>query len=433
MCHPNFSAVGPRAGLAALVLFSQLAPTLCLAEEAAEADAPVPVEPSAPAPVEKAAAEAAAPFAAPPTPAAEETAAGLYCDALELLVDAKWDEAAAVLQSIVDQYPGTAGAARAQTRLAALDDLKTDPAPVPASAGYEDGRAELIVSQTLMATWVAINLPWAIGIDEPQGYAAASLVGAGVGLGMSTALTKDVEITKAMASSIYWGELWTGFNLSFLTLGIDPELVDSKVFNLANIAGPALGLGLGYQYQKQTRLDAGQVSLAFGSAFWGAVWGELLAVAFVEQMENVNVLFLAPVVVGDLGLVLGTKLAQQTAISRSRMRLVNLGGLLGGLVTSAGLVIIQPDLDSPAALSITYLASTAAGVGLAWLATQDWDRTRHPELFTSRPVPALLAVEGGRLRMGDAMPMPYVASFSKGEGRQELAPGVQVGLIGGVW
>lgn len=107
-------------------------------------------------------------------------------------------------------------------------------------------------------------------------------------------------------------------------------------------------------------------------------------------------------------------------IDRGRVFVANVGGAVGALVGFAAAFFVQPRLDNDRVLTGAMLAGALAGVGTAFVLTDDWDDYKK-----SAPPPgatglSLIEYRGGRLSAG--LPMPGPGALIDTEGRSRLRP-----------
>ena len=369
--------------------------------------------------------------------AAREQAALLeYVAALEMISRGDEDEGRAALTEVVAKYPGTFTESRARDILARLDENDHHPRSASSADIAESGRAELIASQTLIGAYLGVLFPLMMGAEDGGPIAAGALMGAGAGLAASTfgSASAEVEVSQAQALALYMGELWGGTN-ALLLAGAAEVLEGARPFAVSQFVGMGLGGAASLSLQKKLDLSVGQVNLAYSTCLWSSGLAEVMLVTILGGGPNVDrAYFLTPVVVGNAALaVVGSQVAN-VPISRSRVRLVNLGGTLGALVVTAGLTIRGWDeIDSVPGLTIPYIAGVVSGLAVGWQVTDGWDERYHPEIFAKSPTTSLLAVEEGHLRLGDPVPVVTFDVKQGVDGERTLTPVAQLSLISGTW
>ena len=133
----------------------------------------------------------------------------------------------------------------------------------------------------------------------------------------------------------------------------------------------------------------------------------------------------AALIAGNVGLLAGGALAGKYDLSRSRIRMISLGALVGGLGGLGLDLIFQPDSER-AAIAIPLLTSFV-GLGIAANATRRSDRgtNRSEGDFGT----ALLGYRDGALRINPPMPMPTLLPFEDASGRLRWRPGISLELL----
>jgi hypothetical protein len=122
-------------------------------------------------------------------------------------------------------------------------------------------------------------------------------------------------------------------------------------------AGLLAGIGLWRTWHP----TQGDVALTNSFLLWSTVltlWGYVAA----DSDPSLRAVVLA----GDVGILLGAMTSTQVKMSRGRTLLIDVGGVLG--ILGGGLVAVGTE-----EAGVPLLIGTAAGLGLAAAATQDWD------------------------------------------------------------
>jgi hypothetical protein len=124
------------------------------------------------------------------------------------------------------------------------------------------------------------------------------------------------------------------------------------------LAGGLAGIGLAIAAAGALQPSEGYVSLMSASVFWGA-WLGLIGAVLADADDP-----LPASLIGSDVLLLGTALgARNTGMTRKRVRLMNLGGVLGA-VTGSGLCVLGHLEDDKAVAAIVGLTSLI-GAGIA--------------------------------------------------------------------
>lgn len=143
----------------------------------------------------------------------------------------------------------------------------------------------------------------------------------------------------------------------------------------------------------------GQVSFTTSGAFWGGIVGSLMAGASESQTTYRPERAFAVGALGyNAGLVAALLVSPHQLPSVARVRLVDLGGLAGGLLGAGGYLLVADDASSPRAALGAAAGGALVGLGLSWWATSGMPEQRHPhseETLLSRLRPSLVPVRQG--------------------------------------
>lgn len=306
------------------------------------APAPVPVPPDA------------APAATEPAPAEADPAWRAYDDAFSQAAGGDRGGATARLRQLAAQWPVHPAAVRAGALVRA-----GEPRPADRDAPDRVARGELVFWSTVAGLSTAQNACVIADCNSPRATAAVYTLSVGGALGLSIAASRHgVAPGEAQLynSAQTWG-IWNGLGLND---GFAHSAGDAGVALAAQAGGLVAGIGL-WQAWHPTQ---GDVALANSFLLWStvlALWVDLAA----DHSPTLGEL----VAIGDAGLVLGGMTATRVAMSRGRTLLIDVGGVLG--VLGGGLVAVGVRDGRGAGVALGV--GTAAGLGLAAVATRDWD------------------------------------------------------------
>jgi hypothetical protein len=129
---------------------------------------------------------------------AADSAAVLLDAARDFEAQGRRDVADALYRLIVERYPGSAAAADARVRLAAL----------PAAEADGSGRVELRIWMTLYGAWLGAAVPAAFGADSPEPYGAGLLLGGPAGFFAGRALDERLDLSAGQVRAITLGGTW---------------------------------------------------------------------------------------------------------------------------------------------------------------------------------------------------------------------------------
>jgi hypothetical protein len=311
----------------------------------------------------------------------ELEARALYQAGLQLMVDQAWDEAELVFLRLVQQYPDTEMADRAQAQLDTL-------ALVDRRGGIDPNakaRAELIIDQAVVnAAFFGFLLPastWQP--SQPLGPVGMGTLGLSAGIVGGVVASKRYEPTQGQVMALFTGQ-WMGTANAFTASSIKPPRDYRGVYRYMS-AGTVLGAAGGAAAGHFLEPSAGQMSMVNSGAVWGLYLGGW-SYAYLEapDWDNANRNrnnALRMTAFGDLGALSGALIAWKFPISRARMNLGNLGAVAGGLLGAGGAVLF--DFYSPFGLSnpeqfygAIIVPMTAVGGFSAVLLTRSLDEDR---------------------------------------------------------
>lgn len=145
----------------------------------------------------------------------------------------------------------------------------------------------------------------------------------------------------------------------------------------------------------------GQVSFTTSGALWGGILSSLLAAASESQTEyRAERAFALGGLGYNAGLIAAFIASPHQMPSVARVRLVDLGGLAGGLLGAGGYVLMAGDEPSPRATMGAASIGALIGLGLSWWATDGMPEQRYPQAEVSplsRVRPAVVPVRQGAI------------------------------------
>jgi hypothetical protein len=205
-------------------------------------------------------------------------------------------------------------------------------------------------------------------------------------------LTTRDGIKVGHSSLMIGGAAW-GASLA-VSLGLGLELRDQYVYALA-VAGSALGMATGFLVARKVDISAGDSALINSGGIWGTAAGALLTRAiFVDASSRQFGWFLLGGT--TVGVFTGSLLAWKLELSRTRVALIDVGGLAGtGLGFALGFVIGVNSTGEDAYQVGSRVA--LGGMALGLLGGAILSRKYKGDL---PPVEALLRREHGHWAMG---------------------------------
>jgi hypothetical protein len=334
-----------------------------------------------------------------------DSAAVLLHAAVQLQQAGEQVAARALLDYIQRHFAGTAAAGEA-TRLRGLARR--------APELERSGRTELIVWSTGYGAWLGLAVPWMAGAESPEPYGVGFLAGAPLGFLAARAYDGRYRPTEGQVRAITFGGSWgtyQGFGWAeVLDLGNRRQeygdcLPEGPCYSdeetkpehrvAAAVAGGLLGVGTGAVLARRP-ITPGTAAAVSSGSLWGSWFG--FAGSFMAGLDD-DELLAATLIAGNAAVVTAALAAPRHELTESRVRLISLGGLIGGLAGVGVLLIAQPD-DEKVAVAIP-MATSAAGLVTGALTT----RNRFSDEAGSPGGGALLNRDGSRW----ALDMPHAS------------------------
>ncbi len=302
-----------------------------------------------------------------PLPPSQSESELQYRLALKFAAAGRYDVSRALVSDLIAGSPGTAAANDAATVEADIMRLSQTRRALFLPGGLLDqsGRTDVMVFSGYYGLWAGIAIPVCLNAQESEWYALGLLTGAPGALLLTSRLTRDAELGRGRASVITLGGhlgTWQGLGWGGLS-GWDGRGVTAAglVGGLAGITGATL-------WTKSVYISEGRGSLMGSSMNWGAWYG--LTVGVVAGLEDDNLLRAA--LLGSDVLVVTTGIAARNVhMSRGRVRLISLMGLVG-TVAGFGLDILLRVKDGKAVMAIAGLGG-AGGLFMGARMTRDYD------------------------------------------------------------
>jgi hypothetical protein len=250
-------------------------------------------------------------------------------------------------------------------------------------AAEPSGRTELMSWGATYGAWLGVAVPLIAGSDEPAAYGVGLLAGAPAGFLAARAYARARQPSRGQARAITFGGSWGTFQgfgwAEALKLGAsdvthcDPYTCyyedgsDTEARVASAVIGGLAGIGTGLVLA-QKPITAGTAAVTTSGGLWGTWFG--WSASFVAGAGG-NAQLKSALLAGNAGLLATGLLASGLEISEPRVRLINVGGIIGGLAGVGLTLITQPD-NEKTGIALPMLGS-AAGLGLATHMTRDYD------------------------------------------------------------
>ncbi|MEZ4268778.1 MAG: hypothetical protein R3F39_20675 [Myxococcota bacterium] len=266
------------------------------------------------------------------------------------------------------------------------------------------GAVQLAVSQGIHGAGLGLEICALAGCRRERQWASAAVAGSVVGFG-TVLLATGVRLDPRLSLAMRYGNVW-GTASAYLLFGATSRFYDEssgasgnrKALIGAMMAGQIGGLLLGNLAWRGLRFDEADADAAFGAAMWASGLAGLLAAPISGGTADIRVVHGAVFAVGQLGLIGGYALSRHAHLSRRRVWLIQLGGLLGG-ATGTAIPFLLSDVNGGEAAFYSAAGGALAGMILVAALTRRMDGPPIAVDLGFRPAPGgAVATVGGRWR-----------------------------------
>ena len=334
------------------------------------------------------------------------------------------DVAASLYRHIVDRFPGTPAAETAVARLDAAS----------AERSQAGGEIELKVWSTLYGIWLGVAVPATLEAEGPEAYGVGLLLGGPAAFLGGRAFSRSRPVSPGQARTITWGGTWGTLQgmgwANALDLGGGERIIegdilinegpsDQAIF-ASMIAGSAVGLAGGVLASRRDITPGTSTSAMLGS-LWGAWFG--IASSNLLDLDD-DTAWGTIMMAGNAGLAAGALAGSRWPLSRSRARLISVGGLIGGVGGIGVVMITQPGNDD-SEIGIP-LAGSIAGLVVGAALTQggggEEDANGNAQAAESLPASGALLnwSRGGEWSLSAPLPYPVREPDVRTYGREVL-------------
>ena len=299
-------------------------------------------------------------------------AAQLYETAFKLIVEEDYGEAYDLLNEVIDRYPDTIYAQFAENRKRRLEQLNLP--DIRRKKIDQSGRIGTVVFSTLYSTWLGIGTArLADDTDGAKTVATGMMIGAPAGLLTSLIATRNARLTRGQSALIsfsgYWGT-WQGLGWATVLIYEYEDDTEKSLIRGAMIGGLSGILATAVLTRK---VDPSLGDM--GIINYGALWGTWLSwsAGIVADLQDGDEQLAWTLIGGNLGMTTMASLSSKIDISLARANWINLGGIIGTIVAS-GIVIImdESNISEEAAFAILM------GGGIAGLITGTYTTRNMP-------------------------------------------------------
>ncbi len=291
--------------------------------------------------------------------------------ALRYASQARYDIASLLMQDLLSLHPHSPPAAKAREKRPQLDKLSRTGRALFVRGSLIDrsGRTDLIVFAGYYGLWLGIATPIALEAETAQAYAVGLLLGGPVAVGVALEWTSETNITDGTATMISLGAhlgTWQGIGWAAIA-----DRKGHTVIGIGEVAGIA-GIASAVALASSVDFSPGHASLTSSGLPWGAWLG--LVIGAINDVEDDDLLRMC-LLGSDIAVVATAVAARNTEASRSRVRLINLAGVIG-TVFGFGLDLLGEVDETPAIFAIAGTGSVC-GLALGAVLTRDYDRDRE--------------------------------------------------------
>ena len=246
----------------------------------------------------------------------------------------------------------------------------------------QSGRTDLLIFSGYYGLWLGIATPIALEADSPQAFALGLLLASPVSIALTNTWTKEAALSDGRATMIALGGhlgTWQGMGWSSFA-----NQEGNQMVGWGELAG-LTGIGMATLLTRKIDFSEGHASLTSSGLQWGAWFG--LVSAIIADSEGDNVL--RSMLIGSDVMILGTGLlAKNVSMSETRVRLINLAGIVGAVIGFGIDLLLEVD-DASVAMGIAGVGSVA-GLGIGTRLTRDFDKGKELALFENDRIPKSL-------------------------------------------
>ncbi len=331
----------------------------------------------------------------------------IYEDAIQQIVDEKYDKALKRLDWIISTYPETTHGQLATGKREEIAVLLQQPKPIGGMS-----RAGLVGFGTLFTTWVGIGTLRLLDVEEAVPYGLVLIAAPLSGLFGSLNLTRESELSDGQASLLTlggtWG-IWQAVGAAELAGAGEKAAVG------ASIAGGTIGLALAGSIVRGRDINPGDATLINFGGIWGTWFSICGSMAVRDRSrDNRNFILSSAMIGGNVGLTTMAMWSTKLNMSRARARLINIAGIVGTLYGLGTSILLDIDSEDRTFWSLMGLGG-AVGLTAGSYFTRNYDT--QASYFTESDV-GLLNLEPAKKRWSLSFPTIGVVPVSNGNSRK---------------
>ena len=290
----------------------------------------------------------------------------LYREAKKDVQSGAQDRALERFYHLIHRYPDSQLADLARDDVARIRHLEEKPPVISSSA-----RTGLVSFATLYGTGLGVGTG-ILAESSSTVFGLGFIAGPTVGIVSGLNRTRDARISDGQASLVALGGTWGAWQ------GIGSAILlnaDEKVTTGAGMIGSTAGLVAARWLIGRTYVTTAEANLII----FGGVWGTWFALSGVKAAggKGTKPPLASALIGGNVGLMAAALGAQEARMSTHRVRLINLGGIVGVLYGLGAAVLGDLNDQTRPTFGLMFaggLAGLAAGAYL----TRDYDGTQNP-------------------------------------------------------
>lgn len=331
----------------------------------------------------------------------------IYENAIQQVVDEKYDKALRRLNWIISTYPETTHGQLATGKREEIALLLQQPKPIGGMS-----RASLVGFGTLFTTWIGIGTLMLLDVEEAVPYGLVLIAAPLSGLFGSLSLTRESELSDGQASLINlggaWG-IWQAVGAAELAGAGEKAAVG------ASIAGGTIGLALTGSIVRGRDINPGDATLINFGGIWGTWFSICGAMAVRDRSrDNRNFILGSAMIGGNVGLTTMAVWSTKLNMSRARARLINIAGVVGTLYGFGTSILLDIDSEDRTFWSLMGLGGVV-GLTAGSYFTRNYDT--QASYFTESGV-GLLNLEPAEKRWSLSFPTIGVVPVSNGNSQK---------------
>lgn len=314
----------------------------------------------------------------------------LYKLALKYAAQTRYEESRHLFNSLVQEFPDVEVAEQAkllQAQVARLAQSK-NALFLKGSLLDQSGRTELLLFSGYYGLWAGIAIPVALESGSPQAHALGLILGGPGAFALAYAATREANISDGQATLISLGGhlgTWQGIGWASVANNPGHAMVGSGL--LAGLGG----IGAATLLSRSIDFSTGHAEVTNSSAYWGTWFG--LVAAILSDQEDKELLR-TMLISTDVAVLSTGFLAKNVTMSKTRMRLIDLAGVVGTIIGFGVDMLIEVD-DEKTAFAIAG-AGTVAGLLAGIRMTENFDKGREISLLEGMPAPLRNTIQIGK-------------------------------------